>query len=283
MSTSEDHSTDEPMPKETKAGFSQLSLFADLGMEDAQAPLAICTLMSDELREDLQTETELQGVLVGGLKTENIGIEQIITYVLSNPAIRYIVLCGEDGKQAIGQLPGQSFLSLGQNGLDDKGKIIGALGKRPIIQNLPKGGADHFREHVTLIDLVGCTDKARIMTQVRNLLAEKPEPAPSFYNADTTTIIEGYIHHDMQMDPRGYFIVSIDDEQGCLVLEHYNNKGILENIIEGYTASELFTPAIDKGLVSRMDHTAYLGKELSKAEVALLTGVPYVQDEPLQG
>ena len=37
------------------------------------------------------------------------------------------------------------------------------------------------------------------------------------------------------------------------------------------------------GLVSRLDHAAYLGGELAKAEVALRVGRDYVQDAALFG
>ncbi len=49
-------------------------------------------------------------------------------------------------------------------------------------------------------------------------------------------------------------------------------------MIEGHSAAELYTPAIAQGLLSRLDHAAYLGRELARAEVALLTGARYVQD-----
>jgi dihydropteroate synthase len=35
------------------------------------------------------------------------------------------------------------------------------------------------------------------------------------------------------------------------------------------------------GLVSTLDHAAYLGSELAKAEVALRTGKEYIQDSSL--
>ena len=47
---------------------------------------------------------------------------------------------------------------------------------------------------------------------------------------------------------------------------------------EGKKASEIYEEIIEKGLVTRLDHAAYLGKELEKAEIAMLTGKEYVQD-----
>jgi tetrahydromethanopterin S-methyltransferase subunit A len=37
-------------------------------------------------------------------------------------------------------------------------------------------------------------------------------------------------------------------------------------------------PAVDRGLLSRLDHAAYLGRELARAEQALAAGQPFIQD-----
>ena len=53
---------------------------------------------------------------------------------------------------------------------------------------------------------------------------------------------------------------------------------MLNAIIEGRTAAELYMPALERGLVSRLDHAAYLGLELARAESALADGSAYIQD-----
>ena len=49
----------------------------------------------------------------------------------------------------------------------------------------------------------------------------------------------------------------------------------------GKNARDLVNSLVDLGLVGRLDHAAYLGRELQKAETALRLGRDYVQDEPL--
>ncbi|MGB7545033.1 MAG: DUF4346 domain-containing protein, partial [Methanothrix sp.] len=49
----------------------------------------------------------------------------------------------------------------------------------------------------------------------------------------------------------------------------------------GENARDLVNTLVDMGLVRRLDHAAYLGRELQKAETALRLGRDYVQDEPL--
>lgn len=63
-----------------------------------------------------------------------------------------------------------------------------------------------------------------------------------------------------------------------LVLEHYTNAGVLDCVMEGPPPTALHATAIARGLVTRLDHAAYLGMELSRAQRAMETGKPYVQD-----
>lgn len=51
--------------------------------------------------------------------------------------------------------------------------------------------------------------------------------------------------------------------------------------MEGISARDILNTLIDLGMVTRLDHVGYLGRELEKAEIALALGRSYVQDEPL--
>lgn len=51
--------------------------------------------------------------------------------------------------------------------------------------------------------------------------------------------------------------------------------------LEGISARDILNTLIDLGMVTRLDHVGYLGRELEKAEIALALGRSYVQDEPL--
>ncbi|MHC1600732.1 MAG: DUF4346 domain-containing protein [Candidatus Nezhaarchaeales archaeon] len=43
----------------------------------------------------------------------------------------------------------------------------------------------------------------------------------------------------------------------------------------------MYDELIRRGLITTLDHAAYIGKELYKAELALRIGKSYVQDEDL--
>ncbi|MCQ2977933.1 MAG: dihydropteroate synthase-like protein [archaeon] len=72
-----------------------------------------------------------------------------------------------------------------------------------------------------------------------------------------------------------YHGVNVDSSK--ITATHYKrNKADL--IIEGKSAKEIYEEIINQNLVTRIEHAAYLGSELQKAEIAMLTGKDYVQD-----
>ncbi len=85
------------------------------------------------------------------------------------------------------------------------------------------------------------------------------------------------------LDCVGMFKISVDRAQGVLVAVHYNSLDMVNpvNIVKGETADGVYAKIVELGLVSRLDHAAYLGSELAKAGVALRTGKEYVQDGAL--
>jgi tetrahydromethanopterin S-methyltransferase subunit A len=62
------------------------------------------------------------------------------------------------------------------------------------------------------------------------------------------------------------------------VIEHYCDDGLLTNVVEAGNATDGYTSVLAAGLVSRLDHAAYLGRELARAEHALRSGIRYRQD-----
>lgn len=242
------------------------------------APVAICTLTDVDLTEVLAGAPGAEVAIVGTMQTENLGIERLISNVVTNPNIRFLVLCGPDSEQAVGHLPGASLLALSHAGLDERGRIVGAPGKRPVLKNVGRDVVDHFRSVVEVVDLIGITDVATIASSVRVRAARNPGPASSIGPERRIETVSGYVPTCMIPDPEGYFVIYLDRRNRHLALEHYRKEGVLDLVIEGREAAELYIPAIEKRLVSRLDHAAYLGRELARAERALHTNEPFVQD-----
>ena len=85
------------------------------------------------------------------------------------------------------------------------------------------------------------------------------------------------------LDSAGMFKISIDRAGGVLVAIYYDSAQMDKpvNVVKGETADRVFVKIVEMGLVSRLDHAAYLGSELAKAEIALRTGKEYIQDKDL--
>jgi tetrahydromethanopterin S-methyltransferase subunit A len=242
------------------------------------APVAVCTLNSDELIDALASTKKEAVAILGTLHTENLGIERLVTNVLANPFIRFVVVCGADSRQMIGHLPGQSLVALARDGVGSNGRIVGAKGKRPVLRNVEPAAIDHFRRTVDVIDLIGVSDLERITATVRECAERDPGPAELFAPNSITQPVVGTVPEKMISDPVGYFVIFIDRPRRSLSTEHYKNNGVLTAIIEGRSAAEVYMTAIERGLLSRLDHAAYLGRELARAEHALCSGESYIQD-----
>ncbi|MDH7507507.1 MAG: tetrahydromethanopterin S-methyltransferase subunit A, partial [Candidatus Thermoplasmatota archaeon] len=112
--------------------------------------------------------------IFGHLKTENIGIEKIVANVISNPNIRYLVICGDEIK---GHRSGSSLIALNKNGINDQNRIIDAPGAIPYIENLNKEAVERFRKQIEIIDLIGVNDKNKIDKTIEECINKSP---PSF-------------------------------------------------------------------------------------------------------
>ncbi|MFH1100895.1 MAG: hypothetical protein V1726_02515 [Methanobacteriota archaeon] len=109
--------------------------------------------------------------IYGPLKTENIGIEKIVANVISNPHIRYLLLCGEDIR---GHRSGTSLASLHKYGIDEHHRIINAPGAIPYIENLERDALDRFQKQIELVNLIGITEKKKIDTVIHTYHAKAP-------------------------------------------------------------------------------------------------------------
>ncbi len=109
--------------------------------------------------------------IYGPLKTENIGVEKIVANIISNPYIRYLVVCGDDIR---GHRSGSSLLALHKYGIDKKNRIINAPGAIPYIENLKKEAIDRFCAQLKIIDMIGIKDKKMIDNAINECIAKTP-------------------------------------------------------------------------------------------------------------
>ena len=243
-----------------------------------QAPVAVCTLNSSQTAVELRDIAPTGLSIVGTLHTENLGIERLIRNVNANRNVRFLIVCGQDTQQRVGHLPGQSLASLFVNGTDERSRIIGAQGKRPVLRNLTADELAAFRRNIELIELRGEERLSVITKEISRCVLRNPGPTDGIasHGAIETVFVDAA--EPLVLDPKGYFVIYPESRRHTLVLEHYTNKGLLDAVLEARTAGALYQAAISRKLVSRLDHAAYLGRELGKAEESLKHGSPYTQD-----
>lgn|GEM_PF-552062 len=111
--------------------------------------------------------------IYGRLKTENIGIEKIVANVISNPHIRYLVLCGNDIR---GHRSGRSLIALHNNGIDKNHRILHAPGAIPYIENLDEKALKRFQDQITIIDMIDITDQDRIHNKIETYIKKSSNP-----------------------------------------------------------------------------------------------------------
>lgn len=240
--------------------------------------IAVCTLASIDLLEQFNKPEYLSKIaVVGKSVTENIGIEKMVQNIVTNPNIRFLILCGRESE---GHFVGQGLKSLIANGVDGNGRIIGAKGPMPTVKNLTKEQIEIFRKQVKIVDLIGCENIEKIMNHVSD--CEKNNPG-AFNMSAELGVEEITASHDTEkefvMDEKGYFIISIKPQNSEIVCEHYSRDKKLQYIIKGKSAEEICATITRLKLVSRTDHAAYLGRELQKAEIALKTHMSYEQEK----
>jgi tetrahydromethanopterin S-methyltransferase subunit A len=135
---------------------------------DPESPVAAVTLAS----HIESVPSDAGAAIAGPCKTENLGIEKVISNTVSNPNIRFLILCGSEVQ---GHIVGQSMKALHENGVDpDKRSIIGADGAIPYIENIPDEGIERYRTQYEIVDMIDVEDAAAIQSKVKECIEKDP-------------------------------------------------------------------------------------------------------------
>lgn len=258
-----------------------------------QSSVALVTLASPELAERM-SQLKPEGLSIAGkAETENIGIEKIIQNTLAAPSIRMLILCGIDSE---GHFAGQTLEALVKNGVDQNGRVIGSIGRKPVLANVSKDEVEAFRSQVQTVNLIGCLDEAEILNEIA---VRKNQRTSTLVNTNASAFkdIMPMVTHTLptqvpqpltatfkdpnqvKLDKEGYFVIVPKAETGHILVEHYSNQNELLHIIQGKNARDLYWTILEGGWVSELSHAAYLGKELMAAELSLKYGFKYIQDK----
>jgi tetrahydromethanopterin S-methyltransferase subunit A len=246
--------------------------------------VAICTLSDRELPQKLIAAVGPDLAIAGRCDTENIGIEKVVLNLLANSHVRWLLLCGVE---APGHRAADAFLRLKERGVDANMRVLESASWRPVLKNLTLFEVARFREQIELVNLIGVTAVSTIVEAVHEA-AKKPTtalslqtPSKSDKAASRVERLQARAPKTLHLDKAGFFVVLPQAATGLIICEHYENSGHLAHVIEGRQAAVIAATAIEQGLLTQLDHAAYLGRELAKAEIALKTGSHYEQDAAL--
>jgi tetrahydromethanopterin S-methyltransferase subunit A len=250
---------------------------------DPNGPVAVCALTSGRLISPLAA---LPGVAIAGMVyTANLGITRIIVNITSNPAIRFLLICGKDSALF---KPGKSLVALAEKGVDEKKRIIDALGYDPVLPSIDSEQVAQFRKQVEILDWIGEEDLQVLQERVKSLSDRNPgvfvtgQKEATSRREEFVVIRPGGQREPLLYDPKGYFVITIEPEQTEILLRHYLPDHTPAHEMRGRGATSMLLGLLRDGLVTQLSHAGYLGEELAKAQTALQFGLRYDQDRPLR-
>jgi len=139
----------------------------DFHSGDSNNPIAAVTMGSHLDEEGI---CSAGAAICGSCKTENLGLEKVIANIISNPNIRFMLCCGTEVK---GHLAGQTMKALHKNGVKE-GRVVGAEGAIPFIENLKDEAIKRFQEQVECVDIMETEDLGVIKAKINELKARDP-------------------------------------------------------------------------------------------------------------
>jgi len=111
----------------------------------------------------------------------------------------------------------------------------------------------------------------------------RAEPYTKDVKSDAQVVYASESFMPEVLDEKGLFKIAVDHNNGTIVALYLtgNQQEKPTVVIKGKTAENIFSKIGEMNLITRLDHAAYLGRELVKAEIALVTGKEYIQDSQL--
>eukprot|EP00829_Urostomides_striatus_P016962 TRINITY_DN5723_c0_g2_i1.p1 TRINITY_DN5723_c0_g2~~TRINITY_DN5723_c0_g2_i1.p1 ORF type:complete len:241 (+),score=-9.92 TRINITY_DN5723_c0_g2_i1:141-863(+) len=139
----------------------------DFHSGDVNSPVAVITMGS---HLDEQGICDAGAALCGSCKTENLGLEKVIANVIANPNIRFALLVGTEVK---GHLSAQTLIALHKSGVKE-GRVVGAAGAIPFIENLNDANIKRFQEQVEIVNIMETEDVGAVKAKINELKARDP-------------------------------------------------------------------------------------------------------------
>jgi len=243
---------------------------------DDTAPVIVVMPDNEDLADTLAA-LSVQGLcMISPVCHSASDVEKLTRNVEANLAVHCIVLVGGEQGKNYPALEALCAIFDDDEGISEKARRIahGARGK------LKAFDFAALQKRVNVVNMLDCTEVDKIVAGIIKHGTEGQRPDAGFVvqGHDTTLGVQRVIAptgiaHEYQQDKAGQYIIGTDDKS--IVVEHYNSKGELLRLVQGKSARDICIMLIRNGWVSRLDHAAWLGRELTLAEIAVQQGAPY--------
>ncbi len=263
---------------------------------DDSASVAVSVLASTSLEEKLAHLKPPGLCIIGKTETENIGIDKIVKNVITNPAIRSLIIAGKDSE---GHQAGKTLLALWENGVDKDMRVIRSAGRRPILKNVSVSDVNRFRKQIEIDNQIGCESPKTLNKRIKELSRKFSatdcvtsvsacgchdcHDQPTVFMPGLTGTLskikaKKYGKEEIKLDKAGYFVIIPSKKEKTITVEHYSYNNKLLRTIEGKNSRDIYLTIIFNNWLTDLSHAAYLGKEIERAELSIKKGFKYVQD-----
>jgi tetrahydromethanopterin S-methyltransferase subunit A len=243
------------------------------------APVVVATLAGEQLNDNLAALAPQGLCMIAPLRSVT-DAEKLVRNVAANLSVQHLLVTGPEAKS---QPLGAALLALLKGSAVDLDEAGTAL-----VQSLKTRFEDDelaaLRKQVSSADLLGCEDIDKVLASIGSLAAASKRPNTGFVappvdgdeDGVQRVIVAENSGYEWAPDKAGGFEIKINGK--AIVVEHFSPKEQLLRVIEGVSARDICLTLIRNGWVSKLDHAAYLGYELMRAEAALRSGGTFVQD-----
>jgi hypothetical protein len=120
----------------------------------------------------------------------------------------------------------------------------------------------------------------------KHIQKKHPHHRPAFIKKVTGVKVKTIKAHytslkEWRKDLKGYFVIKVFYDKGYFGARYHTYDAVPHFDIIGNDAEAIVQTIVREKLVSSLQHAAYLGHELHKAEIALYFRLNFVQDSPL--
>lgn len=214
----------------------------DYSVGDVECAVAVVTLGS-KMNEELVSKG---AAIAGPLHTENLGIEKVVANIISNPNLRFLIICGSEVQ---GHITGKTVEALYENGIDEDTKsIIGSPGAIPFVENLTVEAVERFQKQISIVSMINNENIYEISSKIDECIANDP----GAYEEDAMIVklndseeenndeeeSEGIISTNSNVDSSSIYLLEIETRIRSLNSE-IKEMASIEKFSSGYYAGKI--------------------------------------------